>query len=157
MIYYTTKHKIPFEIDDEDYDFVSQHAWCRSCSGYIVGWVRGKTRRLHRVLMNTPDGFDTDHIDGNRMNNKKSNLRICTHSENVYNSSPSRDCASKYKGVGWNKQNKKWTSNIRFNGKLTHLGYFRDEKVAAQTYNDAAIRLFGKFARLNTFEAHNID
>jgi len=141
-------------IDDEDYEKVSQFKWCvngvspshygiRVCKGQ-----RGKLIHLHRFLMNAPDGFDVDHIDGDTMNNQKSNLRICTRSQNSINSKKKKGL-SKFKGVHWLKDNKKWRAKIMKDGKSFYLGCFTNEAEAAAAYNNKAKEIFGNFARLN--------
>ena len=90
-----------------------------------------------------------DHIDHDGLNNCKSNLRIATLSENRRNSRKAKDTSSKYKGVSWHKNNKKWEVKIGFNYKKIHIGYFNNIKEAAEAYNKKAKELFGEFAYLN--------
>ena len=151
MICYTNKHHIAFEIDDEDYLLVSSRAWWYQRNGYIVTEISQRTVLLHRLLMNTPEGFETDHINGNKLDNRKSNLRICTRSQNQHNQKP-RTGSSKYKGVCWYKPVEKWLAQIRSSGKKKHIGLFSDEKEAALAYNSVARELFGEYARLNIVE-----
>ena len=102
MVCYTKKNHVAFEIDDEDYDIVLQHTW--HCD---YGYIRTHSIRngqLHRMIMNTPDGMKTDHIDGNPLNNHKSNLRICTNQQNSMNRKCKKGCSSKYKGVYWKNE-----------------------------------------------------
>ena len=99
--------------------------------------------------MNAPKGMVVDHIDGNGLNNRKSNLRICTKAQNVHNSRPRTNTSSKYKGVFWNKANKKWSATIHKGDKWTYIGGFDDEKEAARAYDRKAAEFFGEFAYLN--------
>lgn len=99
--------------------------------------------------MGTPKGMDTDHIDGNKLNNQKTNLRIATRTENARNQRPVRGGSSQYKGVGWHKAANKWRADIRINGELKYLGLFTDEIQAAKSYNEAATKYFGEFAQIN--------
>jgi hypothetical protein len=90
---------------------------------------------IHNIIMNTPSNMVTDHIDGNGLNNTKSNLRICTHRQNLHNIK--RKGTSKYPGVSWYKNSNKWRATIRINGKVKHLGLFTDEREAAKSYEKA--------------------
>lgn len=100
---------------------------------------------MHREIMSCPKGFVVDHIDGNGLNNQRSNLRICTSIENSYNRKI--NIKLKYKGVVFN--GKKYIASIWFKKKRIHLGCFNTEIEAANCYNISAIKYHGKFARLN--------
>lgn len=143
-------------IDDEDFERLNQvkwhshedkNTWYAARSEYING--RQKTIRMHRLIMNAPPDKQVDHRDGNGLNNQKGNLRYATNLQNTRNQKPLIGRSSKYKGVCWDKQHKKWMAYIMVNGKQTYLGYFDDEILAAQTYNLAAKMHFGEFAWLN--------
>ena len=86
-----------------------------------------------------------DHIDGNRINNKISNLRPCTHQENQFNRDKSNNNTSGFKGVSWDKRGKKWKSEIRNNGKKMYLGSFNCPKEASEVYEAKAKELHGEF------------
>lgn len=103
---------------------------------------------LHREVMQTPKGFDTDHINGNKLDNRRENLRISSRSENNMNQKKTRG-VSKYKGVCWHKQRSKWKAEIKLNGIKKHLGLFTSEEAAAEAYDQAAKELFGNFAKTN--------
>ncbi len=105
---------------------------------------------LHRLLLNAPSGLVVDHIDGNPLNNQRSNLRICTNIENKRNQKIRSDCkGSVYKCVSGNKTKKKFEAYIVYDKKRKSLGYFDLEEDAALAYNKEAIKIFGEFARLN--------
>ncbi len=149
-------------VDDEDYKRISRHKWSASdfgCTFYAIRNVKGnapsKHRRsilMHREILGVPDDKETDHCDGNGLNNCKVNLRICSHQQNLYNSSKQTNRSSKYKGVVWYKQTKKWMARVQWNRQRYHLGYFKDETKAALAYNRKAKELFGDFAKLNHIE-----
>ena len=102
---------------------------------------------MSRVIMNCPKGKEVDHKNGNTLDNRHSNLRVCTHQENCRNRRPNKNCVSSYKGVSWFKG--KWTAIINCNGKHRYLGRFKNEIDAAKAYDKAAKKAFGEFACLN--------
>lgn len=138
-------------VDDEDFKVLNRYKWhCNNC-GYAMQRVRaGKQKRnimMHRVILNCPDGMQTDHIDGNRLNNQKNNLRICTQSQNEINKGRRETNISGYKGVSYHDKYIK--ARISCGGKQYHLGYFPDLISAAKAYDVKARELFGEYARLN--------
>jgi len=102
-----------------------------------------------REILKPPDNMQCDHINGNGLDNRRCNLRICSHSENQHNGSPYVGCSSRFKGVHWRKDRRKWQTSIRNAGKPIYLGYFTDEAEGARAYDRAARELFGEFARVN--------
>lgn len=114
---------------------------------------KASPQRLHRVI--TARVVDrmlssheiVDHIDGNSLNNTRSNLRICTRAQNCLNSKRPKHNTSGYKGVAWSKKNNKWQATIKFNGKLHWLGLFDTPEEAHKAYCKAATELHGEFAR----------
>ena len=142
-------------IDDEDYERANQHTWCafRSYGGKFYAQCRvSKTRTisLHRFIMNAlKSKLEVDHIDGNPLNNRKSNLRLVTHAQNQRNFKKFKTNTSGYKGVAWHKARRKWRAYIVLNAKQRHLGLFTSKIRAAKAYDEAARKLFGEFAHLN--------
>lgn len=147
-------------VDDEDYVELIKHEWCYDGIGYARrnahNYTTGKPIpvRIHQQVMGFPKS-NIDHINGDRLDNRKSNLRLCTQVENLRNSTKkSLKCSSRYKGVSFSKEKRKWHSYItidstRKTNKRKHLGYFNNEIDAAKAYNQAARQIFGKFGRLN--------
>nr|WP_269140600.1 HNH endonuclease [Proteus terrae] len=90
-----------------------------------------------------------DHIDGDKLNNRIENLRICTHNQNQHNQGIRASNKSGYKGVSWMKSVKKWQAQICCNSKVTHLGLYTNKIEAAKAYDEAAKKLHGDFAWLN--------
>ena len=143
-------------VDDEDFEVLSQWKWCADKGRHTFYALRkyrcpvdGKqhTIRMHRQILSTPVGMQTDHKDGNGLNNQRRNLRVCTCTENCQNRINLRTgISSSFKGVHWNKRDKKWVSQIKLNGKTISLGYFDVEVEAAEAYIAKAVELFGKFA-----------
>ena len=143
-------------VDDEDYEYLRQWKWYYGCeggknkSGYAVRSITNPKRALifmHRVIMSTPTGMETDHINCNKIDNRKENLRVCTRLQNKKNNPLMKNNKTGYKGVSIN--NNRYKVKISVNKKQIHLGYFDKVEDAAKTYNLAALKYHGKFARLN--------
>lgn len=150
-----TKGKVAL-VDDEDYEGLSRFKWCAQKSRNTYYAVRNSSRdtngkghkiRMHRVIMDTPDGMLTDHIDGNGLNNQRSNLRICTMAENQQNQGKQQHNTSGFKGVSFHTHTKKWRACISVAGKQHYLGYFTTKEEAYEAYCKACIELHGGFAR----------
>jgi len=146
-------------IDSDDYDKIKDYKWSCSKLGYVSSVINSykpgqkrnkiqKTIYLHKLIMGESSKF-IDHIDGNSLNNRKSNLRFCTQMENSRNQSIKSNNTSGYKGVSWSKSMRKWEASISPNYKRIVLGYFINKIEAAIAYNEAAIKYFGRFAKLN--------
>jgi len=138
-------------VDGEDYYQLAKYRWTATDSDkpYASRRSAGKSIKMHRWIMNAPDELVVDHIDHNRLNNRKANLRLCTIAQNNYNATPRKHSFSKYKGVCWNKKNKKWVVTIRYNKIKYDLGYFDNEIVAAKAYDKKAKEFHREFAYLN--------
>lgn len=140
-------------VDDEDYEFLTQFRW-HYMRGYAVRngpYVNGKRKpiRMQRVITNCPDQLVVDHKDMNKLNNQKSNLRICTKSENSCNQNLYSANKSGYRGVAFHTKAQKYRAKITINGEEKWLGYFLDPKMAALAYDKEAKKYHGEFARLN--------
>lgn len=121
--------------------------------GYLLIQVKGISYRAHRLaflymLGKPPDG-EVDHINGERLDNRWTNLREASRSENQRNTGPRHDNTSGYKGVGFHKGREMFQAQIKIDGRNIHLGYFLCPRKAAHAYNKAAIQLHGEFAVLN--------
>ena len=135
-------------IDDEDIERVSKYSINFGSNGYSVTSlpIQGirKMVYLHKVILpDIPKGLMVDHINNNKLDNRKCNLRICTNQQNQWNQKKSIRGTSKFKGVNWYKLYSKWVAKIKFNGKKLHIGYFEDEIHAAMAYDLWAKELFG--------------
>lgn len=140
-------------IDDGDFKKVSKFKWFTSvCNGkfYATTHIKNETIRLHRFVTKAKKGFDVDHKNSVTLDNRKSNLRVCTHSENLMNrKSISSNNTSGFRGVTWSKNARKWDARLMKNYKHIYLGLFKTKKEAALAYDKAALEHFGEFANLN--------
>lgn len=147
------KHAI---VDDADFEYLSQWKWMCSSTGYAVRHrtINKKTItiRMHRELIDVPDGMFADHVNGNRLDNRRANLRVCTHAQNQHNYRSTKNMWG-YKGVAARIKGKSWHARIKVNGKTVHLGHFDSIIAAARAYNDAALHYFGEFACLNDLDS----
>lgn len=141
-------------MDDADYEMVSRYKWQRHRQGYAIrrdylGGGREAPRYrpmlMHRFILNAPPSLTVDHINQVKWDNRRSNLRLATASQNRGNIKGWSK--SGYKGVTWSQYT--WQAAIHIGGKRIALGRFRDPKDAARAYNEAAIKHFGEFAYLN--------
>ena len=118
-----------------------------------IGGRSGKKWRLHRLIMCLRgidiDDCEIDHKDGNGLNNRFSNLRLATSSQNKTSRGVRADSKSGFKGVEFQKQNSNWCAYICFDGKKRHLGVFKTSTAAALAYNKAAIEQWGEYAWTN--------
>jgi hypothetical protein len=144
-------------VDDEDFDELNKYKWFSHKEKYTTyAWrhIRkgshqyGKIK-MHRQILNSEDNQLVDHINGNGLDNRRSNIRLCTSQQNQMNKVKSENCSSGFKGVSYHSQNKKWRATINFNRKQISIGCYPSEKEAAIAYNNRAIELFGEFARPN--------
>lgn len=136
-------------LDDEDYAEVNKWKWTLN-KGYAQR-IESRTQKnivVHRLVMKAKVGQEVDHINRNPLDNRKVNLRFCTTRENRRNMGLRKDSKTGYKGVRANRKSFQAYINGR-DGKFTHLGMFKDPKLAAIAYNTAAKKYFGEFAWLN--------
>lgn len=116
---------------------------------YLSCRINGKRAYFHRLAIGAPPGREVDHVNGDTLDNRRSNLRLCTSTENKRNQTASRSTPSGYKGVSLSHKSKPWRANITVCGRQYLLGNFETKEEAARAYNDAARIVFGPFARLN--------
>lgn len=147
-------------VDDEDYDRVMIHKWCVNKYGNRWYAVRrdgeaskryglAKVLLLHRFILDAKSDEECDHINGDGLDNRKCNLRIVTHQQNLWNQRKRMNTSSKYKGVTWSRKNGKWQAEIASKGIRFFLGLFNSEEEAAKAYDVKAIELHGIYAKTN--------
>jgi hypothetical protein len=138
------------------FEYLNQWKWYAHIGGRSIFYVvrtdrpphrKAKMIQMHRVIMNTPIGLEVDHIDHNGLNNQRCNLRNCTRSQNQMNRNPRG--VSKYLGVSYKKQAKRFTAAIKVAQKTIYGGYYLIEEDAAKIYDKLALKYCGEFANLN--------
>ena len=144
-------------VDDEDFEYLNQWKWCvHKGKGNLYYAIRNKSKikegsegtvYMHKVLMNTPNEFRTDHKNGNTLDNQKHNLRITNHCSNIQNRKKNINNTSGYKGVSRNQN--KWMVQLNVNNKHIYGGKFINIIEAARHYDDLALKYFGEYAKLN--------
>ena len=134
-------------VDDEDFEYLNQWRWYCNAQGYAVreqslGNCKSMMIRMHRLINKTPKGLDTDHIDRDTLNNRRSNLRAITHAENMQNLSIPKNNTSGHKGVNWHKETRKWRAFIGLKNRQVYLGLFTSIEEAVIARKNAEIKLY---------------
>lgn len=147
----TTRCGLVILVDEIDIDLVSPHKWYANKfphTTYATASINGATVYLHRFLLRPEKGIEVDHINHDGLDNRRSNLRLCTRSQNMANSRVVAKSTG-FRGAYADPKNYRFRAEIRANGKRIRLGSFRTAESAAKAYDEAAARLFGEFAQLN--------
>ena len=137
-------------VDDADYAAVSQYAWhFNACTGYAGrrDWQAKRYVLMHRYIMAAPQGMEVDHINGDKLDNRRSNLRLATTLQNSHNTASQKGARSGYKGVS--VYDNRFYVRIMVEGKNTYYGRYSDERTAARIYDYAARIHYGEFAYIN--------
>lgn len=135
-------------IDDADFVFVSGVKWRCMHTGTCRYAMHGRLL-MHRVILGLTDSRETDHIDGDGLNNCRSNLRICTRGQNQRNRGKLAHSKWPFKGISKRRAGGSWLAKINVAGKRIRLGMFPTAEMAARAYDEAATKFHGEFARLN--------
>lgn len=144
-------------VDAEDFDWLRQWNWyykkaSRSKTAYAYRYPKIGGKRcivwMHREILKPPPHLLTDHINGNGLDNRRENLRVATHRQNLANVQMRPNKTSRYRGVHWSKT-RGWVARGYVGGVQRTLGYFKTEEEAGRAYNRVAKEEFGEFARLN--------
>lgn len=138
-------------VDDDVYELLKGYSWHLQNGGYAKRDTSRKNGRkvilMHREIMNPPPGMEVDHIDGNKLNNQKVNLRLVVRCHNMQNKGKTTRNKSGYKGVHWN--GRKWIASIGVNATTKYIGSYDTKEGAARAWNEAAKLYHGEFAKLN--------
>ncbi len=133
-------------VDDKDYEWLNQWKWRCHPKGYATRTV-GKTGILmHRLIMDASKHVQIDHINRNKLDNRRNNLRFCNNSENHFNRTITKRSTSGVKGVYWSSQKLKWRIQIQHKGKFHFFGYYDDLVVAKKVAKEKYKKLAGEFA-----------
>lgn len=139
-------------LDDEDASLLDGVRWSLTQHGHVKGWRSGQLVYLHHLVLDVPSSCMVDHRNRDPLDNRRSNLRVATRSQNGANRLADRRKAgetSRFKGVAWDRARGRWHAWIHVDGKTRSLGRHSTEEAAAAAYNAAAMEAWGEFARLN--------
>lgn len=136
-----------FIFDKDDYDLIKEHCWRISPKGYVQS---GKQVKLHRLIMDCPDGLVVDHISNDKTDNRRSNLRICKQNENCRNHSLNSNNTSGVTGVNWHKVSNKWIARIKVNYETIYIGTFDNFEDAVRARKEAEEKYFGEYSYDNS-------
>ncbi len=134
-------------VDEEDIELLSRYKWhaAKGACGLIYAVTR---MRMHRLVIDAPGGYFVDHINGNPLDNRKENLRLCTNAQNQQNTG-SRGGSSRFKGVSFNQRLGRWMAHFSVLGQAYYCGYWDTEEEAARAVDRRRKEVCGEFARLN--------
>ena len=135
-------------VDAADFEWLNQWTWHLS-GGYAMRYHRGKVIYMHREIVQPPAGMIVDHLNRNKLDNTRANLRACTHQENSLNRDKRRDSASRFRGVSRRRDRNGWCVRVRVEGRRIWLGSFADEMEAARAHDRTAVEHLGDAACLN--------
>jgi hypothetical protein len=137
-------------VDNTDYEWLMGWTWSYAKVGYAAAWDAStkKVIYLHRLLNETPRGYSTDHINGDKLDNRRNNLRTCTQSQNTANRGLLKNNHSGYKGVHKRKDRNKWMAYIDIDNGRKYLGNFDNLEDAIKAHKTAFNEYFKEFARL---------
>jgi hypothetical protein len=135
-------------VDRSDKYLLEKHGWSIGKRGYVVASIGGKVVSLHRLIMGYPS-IEVDHINQNKLDNRRANLRLATRSQNEANKPLRKDNTSGYRGVTWDAQHSKWRVQIQWDKKMYRLGRYVDIDEAVRVRDKVAKKLHGEFAWLN--------
>lgn len=139
-----------FYFDLEDYEKIKKDCWHIDVNGYVIN---GKRKRFHRIIMNLNDStVPIDHINHQKYDNRKLNLRIVSKSQNAMNQTITTTNTSGVTGVGWHKAKGKWRAYIKVNYKQIELGYYDNFEDAKQARLKAENERFGEYSYKNSIK-----
>jgi len=147
-------------VDKEDFSDISAYSWYRMKVGrdsyekriYAQSTIDGTSVTMHRLILGFPDSH-IDHINGDGLDNRRQNLRLCSRSQNLCNQGSTEGSSSQFKGV-YNSKRGRWRAELNYEGNRYRLGIFDSEREAALAYDRKALEIHGDFARPNILDGH---
>lgn len=136
------------QFDPEDYELIAGHTFKLTTNGYLYTYINRKQTMMHRIITNCPSHLFVDHINGNKIDNRKCNLRIVSKMQNCHNQRVRNTNTSGYKGVH-KVRSGSWHARVTYNGKRYSAGRHKRKEDAALAYNKLAKELYGEYARPN--------
>lgn len=142
-------------VDAENYDWIIKIPWRlrqarTDAPSYAITTIDRRNVGMHRMIVKAPSNKFVDHINGNGLDNRESNLRICNRRQNGWNRRINKNNTSGYRGVSWHKRQRKWAASIHLKGKGIAIGYYTTAECAARAYDKIALKHRGrKFQRFN--------
>lgn len=144
---YTNRGNDIFYFDLDDYDLIKEYTWYLNGRGYVCAhqYGTGKEMRMHRFLTKAPQDKQVDHINHNKTDNRRSNLRLVTSSQNNMNRRKQSNSTSGVTGISYYKRYDSWEAKIQINGKQIYLGRYKDKEDAIKARKEAEIKYFGEY------------
>ena len=137
-----------FKIDLCDYDIVRLHRWYINSQGYVCTNMQNKKVKLHRFITDAMPGMEVDHINRDKSDNRRSNLRICNKSDNLKNTNIYKNNTSGVNGVSWSSAKNKWVVQLQLQGKRSHFGYFDKLDEAKRKREELELKYYGRCSPL---------
>lgn len=158
LIYTSKGEKI--KVDEDDYERLKGIGWFVSERGYVTGYLNGKNVKMHRIIMGNPS-LEVDHINREKLDNRKANLRTCTRAQNAFNRVNKKKSATGTVGVYKNVYRNKiysYRAEIKYFGNRLHLGSFKTKELASIAYKEASKKYHGEFSPiLGTVDGTKLD
>lgn len=153
---YTLKGE-EFYFDLDDYDKIKDYCWWLDCHKYVVSEVKGTKIIMHKLIVDCFDHFEVDHKNHKEFDNRKTNLRVCSHLDNMKNQILGRNNKSGITGVEWHKATQKWMARICVNGESKYLGVYSNIKDAINVRKQAEEKYFREYSYDNSIKINRKD
>lgn len=138
-------------VDDEDYELVTQFKWHTMANSHSHHVYAATKLRMHRLIVKPPPGYMVDHINGDTLDNRRCNLRICTNAQNQQNTG-SRGGTSQYKGVSFQVKSGRWMAAFQYDGVRYYCGMWETEEDAARAVDKKRSEVAADFASKNLWQ-----